>query len=716
MKAIFRREFVSYYQTPQGYVFSGAFILVMNLYFYFTNIQGLDSDLGAAFSFMLTVLMLTVPVLTMRLFAEEFRQGTDRLLFTAPLPLRHIVLGKFMSAMAAFGVTLLITVVWAEIIALFGSLNVAEYIGHMIAILTFAAVYISLGLLISALTSSQTVAMIATLGTFAALFLLDVAAGVLPDAPLTRFLNACSLFKRYDAFARGVFSLVDIIFCVTACAFFLFVTTLVLHRRRQGVKGQRLKLLTLIVPSLVVMIAVNLLATGLEQRFYLRYDMTRSGLFTLSEETVNVLDKLPIPVTVTLLCQPSELSGLVVDDESGAAYQLSDVREALEKYAAFAPRNFTLQYIDPNLNPTWVKERQTGNNLGLYSIVVESERRIHVMQVRDLFESQTMYDPDGNPIQEAVVGLAAEQAMTSAILHVVTEKLPRAVVIEGHEEYPLPLLSETLSQVGFACEPANLSAAPIPNDTALLILAAPQYDFSAVELERLDMYLSNGGQAIVALDPAIPVLPNLELYLTEWGVRYESAYVLDAQLNYGSPDTLLPTFLDNYITKDLIVTNRYLLIAGARPIDVLWETDGARVTTPLFSSFDTAYAKDLTTGAPLTSLEQTKDDKQGPFTLGVATEQVREDGTGSFVFFLPLSTLDDQVLTLPNFINQKLVLHLARLVEPYLTVDVPPRDLTSVPLAINSREILMLLLLLVVILPLCVFGGGVIVWLKRRSL
>lgn len=717
MKAIFKRELRSLYSTPQGYVFSGAFVLVMNIFYYFVNIVGLDSDLGATFTFMLTVMIFTVPVLTMRGFSEEYRRGTDRLLFTAPIKLSSIVMGKFWGMLAAFGATLLVmTLLYAEIIILFGALNLQEYVGYMIAILTFAAVYISIGLLISALTSSQMVSMIATLGAFAVLLLLDIASSSLPDSTATRFLSSFSIFKRYDAFSHGIFSIADLVFVASCCVFFLFITTMVLHRRRHGMKGQRLRLAALAAPALAVLILANLLIGALGSRFYLKYDMTRDKIFALSEQTTDILADLPEQVTITVLSNPEEMTHPIQDTETGILYQLSDVSECLEKYAALSNDNLKLQYIDPDINPGWVRERDLTEQAGYFSIVVESNRRTRLISIRDLFETQTWYDEEGNPVDEFVVGLGAEQVITSTILNVLTEVLPKAVILTGHNEYPAEYLSALLTNCNYSVETVNITSQEIPADTELLVLAAPIYDFDERELNELDKYLSGGGNAIIAFDIAMPELPALELYLAEWGVRFEHAVVCDADVNYGNEYSLLPVIELNTFTETLNSNGRFLLAVGARPLTMLWGTDGNRVVTPIFSTYDTAYSKAFSSDEVITNLEKAEGDQNGPFKLGAISEQVRADGTGNMIAFLPLTVIADDALAMPNFLNYSLLINLLSQAQSDLTLDIPPRDMTPVPLAINSQEAAVLSIIILFAIPLLPLIAGVGVWLVRRKL
>jgi ABC-2 type transport system permease protein len=717
MRAVFKRDLCSLYTTPQGYVFSGAFVLVMNIFFRFANIAGFRSDLDAVFAFMLVVLVFTIPVLTMRGFSEEYRRGTDRLLFTAPVKLGSIVSGKFWAIMAAFGGTLFVmTLAYVYIIILFGTLNFAEYLGHMIAILTFAAVYIAIGLFISALTSSQMISMLATLGVFTSLLLLDIASDVMADSAAKRFLTPFSLFKRYDTFARGIFSVTDLVFVATCCIFFLLMTTLVLHRRRHGMRGRRLQLAAFVFPALAVLVLVNLLCGALSERFYFKYDMTRARIFALSSQTVTILNELPEPVTITVLSSREDMNAVVTDEITGVFFHLADVRDCLEKYRATANHNLRLQYIDPDLNPGWIRERDLTDQAGYYSIIVESDRRAKVLSIRDLFETHALFDIDGTIINESLVGLRAEQVITSAIISVITEVLPKAVILNGHGEYPTEYLKWLLTVCNYEIVEINLITQEIPDQTNLLILAAPMHDFNERELNKLDRYLSGGGNAIIAFDPAMPELRALELYLTEWGARFEHAFVFDSVLNYGRQDFILPILRTDNLLDIPVVGGRYLLTFGSRPLTPLWETSGNRVITPFITTYDTAYAKVFDADTLITSLDETDGDLPGPFILGAVCEQFRADGSGNMVVFLPLSVIVDEALSTPGFLNYPLIISLLSQMQPELNLDIPPRDLTTVPLAINSQEVFSLSVVILVVIPLMPVVAGVGMWLVRRRL
>jgi len=238
MLAIFKRDFNAYFTSAIGYVYLGSYIFVLNLWFYLFNALGSSSSVAGVFNFMLTIMMFTTPILTMRVFSEEFKQKTEQLLFTTPVRTFSIVFGKFLSSFAVFICLLVLTLIWPFTISIFGTNNMAELVGNYVGILFIGAAYISMGIFISSLTENQVIAAVASLGLFVALWILELigtmfyATGVLPMY-IMRILIFISIYGRYGEITRGLLSLDTIIFFISICAVFIFFTTRVLERRRQ---------------------------------------------------------------------------------------------------------------------------------------------------------------------------------------------------------------------------------------------------------------------------------------------------------------------------------------------------------------------------------------------------------------------------------------------------------------------------------------------------
>jgi len=232
MSAIFKRDLRGYFSSPLGYVFVTAFLLVLNIYFWSTCIYAGANRMDSVFSFIVYMLVFTIPILTMRSFSEDYKQKTDQLLLTAPVSPAGIVMGKFFSCLCVFAIALLFTIIYPIIIAAAGTLNAATTVGNYIAIFSVASCYIAIGIFISSLTESQLVACIVTLGVFLGLYLVDYTYNLLNVTWIRSVIYWISIFRRYNSFYNGVFSVADFFYYVSVAAVFIFLTIRVLEKKR----------------------------------------------------------------------------------------------------------------------------------------------------------------------------------------------------------------------------------------------------------------------------------------------------------------------------------------------------------------------------------------------------------------------------------------------------------------------------------------------------
>lgn len=232
MLAVFKRDLKAYFTSPLGYVFIAAFLAVMNAFFYIYNIAQAYSQLASVFNFMVYTLIFVTPLLTMRLFSEEFKQKTDQLLLTSPVKVRSIVFGKFLAALAIFAIALAVTLLYVIIIASHGQPNVRELLANYLAIFCVAAAFISIGVFISSLTENQLVSAILTLAVFLILYLIDTSGFGAQNAFLNNLLYSISLFVRYTTISNGVLALSDLVFYISVAAIFIFATTRVIEKKR----------------------------------------------------------------------------------------------------------------------------------------------------------------------------------------------------------------------------------------------------------------------------------------------------------------------------------------------------------------------------------------------------------------------------------------------------------------------------------------------------
>ncbi len=232
MIAIFKRDFRAFFTSPIGYVLVGGFLIVMGMYFTIFNLMPAYSELSSMFNLISFILIFMAPILTMRLFSEEYKMKTDQLLLTSPVSVGGIVLGKFFAALCIFAVCLSGTLLYVVVVFVYGSPDVAGIVGNYIAILFSAGSFISIGLFISSLTENQIVSVFSSIGTFLAINILGAQAQSTTHTWLRDLINFFSMFTRYSDFSLGLFSLDNIVYYLSLTAVFLFLTARVLEKKR----------------------------------------------------------------------------------------------------------------------------------------------------------------------------------------------------------------------------------------------------------------------------------------------------------------------------------------------------------------------------------------------------------------------------------------------------------------------------------------------------
>lgn len=232
MTAIMKRELSAYFKSPIGYVFIAVTFLFSGAFFWFFALSVGSTDLTYVFLGMFYVYMIFVPVLTMRLMADENKQRTDQLLLTAPLGLMRLVAGKFLSAYIVFLLGDIVMLIYGVVLSFFAAVNWAIIFGNFAAVALVGAVFVSAGLFVSTLTESQMVAAIGSIALNAALALINVIASVIPVQFISDAVKQLSVFDRFYQFTTGIFSLSGVVFFISVTTVFMFITVRVLERRR----------------------------------------------------------------------------------------------------------------------------------------------------------------------------------------------------------------------------------------------------------------------------------------------------------------------------------------------------------------------------------------------------------------------------------------------------------------------------------------------------
>ena len=239
MISVLKRELVGYFKNATAYGVFAIYAFISAMFFcYFVFLKN-TSFMGNLFGMWLFfVEIIVVSILAMRFFSEEKKNRTDQLLYTTPVKISGIVLGKFFAGMILFICCTLINLVYVFIIDAFGTPDWGTIFTQFFGTFLLGSAMIAIALFVSSLTENPLVAAGGTAVVFILLMMAEIAAGfIASNVPswllwLPKGLENMNVFYWFDNFALGIFSLPAVVFYLTVTAAFLFLTARVLERRR----------------------------------------------------------------------------------------------------------------------------------------------------------------------------------------------------------------------------------------------------------------------------------------------------------------------------------------------------------------------------------------------------------------------------------------------------------------------------------------------------
>ena len=589
-----RREFRSYFDHPTAYVLVVAF-LALALFFAFRSLYaGGVATLRGMFSLLPWLLAIFIPAITMRSLAEERRSGTLEWLVAQPITELDVVLGKFLGnwlfALTALAGTLPAALgVWLVSEADPG-IMVAQYVGA--ALMT--AQLVAIGLFASSATRNQITAFILALAINFALVLMGLPIVTLG---LPGFLGEAAqrlaLLDHFDAVARGVIDLRDVLYFASMAGLFLVLTYLLVAGERLSPARGALRRLRIGTAALAVgVVALNLLGA----RIHGRIDLTRGNLYTLSSGTERVLKGLNDVVTIKLVVS-QELPPEVM-------LTLRDVRDLLADFRRAADGRLRIEELHPDRDTTAASE---ASGLGIEPIQFNVLRGDEFQVKRGWLGLAVLYADKREVIPLIDRTDDLEYRLTSIIASLTMDRKPRLAFLSGfgaRSIWEFSAFREVIQRQ------YDVRSVDIENDTTttlspdsfeVAVLVAPQRALDAAAISRLRSYLDAGGAALLLLDgtrlnPQMPmsepVFTGLEPLLEEFGVRLVSSLAFDLRSNeqvslgrqglfnvvtsYPYWPIALPADGSHTLTRGLTA----LTLAWASPLEI---TDSARVR-PLFAT------------------------------------------------------------------------------------------------------------------------------------
>lgn len=232
MSAIIKRELSSYFNSAIGYIVLAVFYFFSGLFFYMYCLLSNTTSMSYVFLSMLMIVMLVIPIITMKSFSEERKQKTDQALLTAPISLTEMVLGKFFGAFLLYCLCNAIYVLYAVILSFYATPDWAVFLTTMLGMLLMGGALIAIDLFISALTESQVIAAVVSIGIGLLIYMLDSLSNVFNVDWMTNFLRNISFDAHFTNFINGIINLSSVVFFLSVIAVFLFLCVRVFEKRR----------------------------------------------------------------------------------------------------------------------------------------------------------------------------------------------------------------------------------------------------------------------------------------------------------------------------------------------------------------------------------------------------------------------------------------------------------------------------------------------------
>lgn len=592
--ALLRKELHAFFAQPLLYLVGTVFLLLAGYYFY-TDLGyfitfGFGENIFANFFQLLfvdlrLVLLLTVPLLTMRLFAEEKKLGTIELLFTYPLLDVEILLAKLVACTLAVVALLAATTTTLWYLHTLEPFRLAPVLAGYLGLVLLAASFVAVGTFLSTLTDNQVVAAMSTVGTLLLLWILSWNESA-PGAESLGWVSKLSIFNHFEGFTRGVIETKDLVYFACLIAFAAAATLASL--------GARAWPASRLAPTLVGLAGV-LVALGcvdaLAERANVRFDLTPQQRYTLSPHARRILDGLGRDVEVLAFVRSGDPRNEATSD-------------LLERLAEASP-HVRQRLVDVNRNPALAR-RYGVDSYGAVAVATP-ERFRRISEAReDLIVGALMDLGRAGP---KVIGFAAGHG--------------EVAWRDDDRARGLSTLTRGLRDDGFELRDVPLDHA-IADDVDVLVIAGGATPWGDAELDRLAALLGRGGSLLVLLDPR--QAPELASWLGERGITPGANVVLDPENRlYGgegvSIEARAPASWDGgreLLPSSTLVTRALdagVLLSSARALDL-----GAEAQ-PLLESGSDSWATRAIDGAEEGVAEfDAERDVRGPLVVAAARE------------------------------------------------------------------------------------------------
>lgn len=705
MTAILIKELRSYFKSLFGWIFLAVFTFFEGAFFVANNINYGSPYISDSLNALVIVLIFILPLLTMRILAEEKRQKTDQFLITAPISLVSVIIGKFLALCLIMLMATAICTVGVGIMLIYGSIPVAETICSLGGFFLFGCECIAIGMFLSSITEHQFLAAIFTYTVYIFTMVVPGFCSYIfgADAVISKIMAAIDIFAPFDGLISGVLDLKDILYMVSVIAIFLILAYKVFAKNsvQLSAMGKNRFFFSNLLPFVIVgiIIGINIGCSYIPEK-YTEFDITKNGWYKITDDSKAVLDTLNEDVTIYVISSEEE-----VDDT---------VKHYINSYDSYS-KHVRVVYKPTTDYPEFVANF-TDSSLYYSSLIITMGDQYRVIDYYDMFE----YTYDYYSYTQNITGIDVEGQITAAISSMINgDNQVKIYCLSGHDEIALPnYIAEALSKVGYSFTELYLYGKAVPDDCDILVINGPGSDLDTLDIEAIKAYINKGGNVFMTASMEDTGCTNYDEFIKWLGIDITEGTVIENNYqNMISPD--YPTWI-LAVPEDespYTISNKKMnILCFARGLNYDYDNIPADMSiTEIFNSSSSSYAKALASG---NSINKEDGDEEGPFHLGLyITKHNGETGeTADIVLIGSGVFLYEDADSIVSHGNSDLFIDACKkLVDNSLVTTIPVKELTYDQIIVSMSMVFFYVAVYCVVAPLAFIITGFVILIIRRK-
>ncbi len=737
MLAIYKKELKQYFHSMIGFVFLAFFLAIVGIYTWANNFYGGIGNFEVTLGASNFLFVLLIPILTMRIVAEENHQGTSQLLYTSPVSITKVIVGKYLAVMTLFTIGILVIALYPLILSHYGTdVRLAMAYSALIGYYLLGAAYIAIGTFVSSMTESQPIAAVVSFIVMLLTYLMTSLAGALPsdvmsqavmlsvlwlvvaflsynmmkniivaavlavmgeaaiwiiyavkssvfEGLVTKILNCTAVASRFNDFTLGIIDYSAIVYYVSVAFLFVFLTILLIKKNftsRPLKSGAYSSFVTVLVIALTVVI--NLVFNKLE----LTTDLSSGGLFTLSKETKKIVKEIKDDITIYYMVQDGN--------------EFDYIEKVIKQYEKLG-KNIKVVAKDPVANPGF-SEKYVEDEISDNDVIVVNENTGAAKYVSN---GEMYYQTSDYYSSSTLEYIDVEGRVTAAIQYVLAEDNTKLYLVSGHGEMEVSdTLTTAFEKMNIQVEELPLmTAQKIPEDCDILVMNGPTNDLMEEERDMVLDYLKAGGDAIILAQYALDLeTPNLDEVLEYYGLEIQKGVIQESLNHYvQKPFYIIPNIEAGTDMFTGVKNSEYILMANAQGIRKEKEASLRSTVThmDLLTTSKKAFLKvDPSSGVA----EKEKEDLDGPFSVGVYAQEALDEGETKLVVYSTAMAGDvliqDAVGTMVEAVGNS----------------IDAKNLSCSTIFMGTGTQIFLAVLIIILIPAGLLVTGFGIWFVRR--